>query len=115
MSAKVDTEGDRQKKLDKQRMIMEEKKKQRQRQSGMVVASGARARPRPGPMASKHLRPISRPSVGSTGSDTVISPRHDSTDGVSTAIPLLTPPSSAALPSTSTSQHVAVNKDSVRC
>ena len=54
-----DVDGARQLKMDKQRVLMEEKKKQRQRQSGMIIAShGVKNRP----ISSKYLRPTSRPS-----------------------------------------------------
>ncbi len=102
-----DTEAERQKKLYKQRMLMEEKKKQRQRQSGMVVASSARPRP----VSSKYLRPTSRPSVGTSSSESETSSlRWNSTDspGTSTTVPLLSPPPTAppskATPLTATSQ-----------
>ncbi len=97
MSGRVDTEAERQQKLYRQRMLMEEKKKQRQRQTGMVVASSARPRP----ISSKYLRPTSRPSVEASSSDSAISSRHDSTDSQrpSTAVPLLSlPPSAVSQP-----------------
>ena len=50
-------EGARQKRLEKQRALLEQKKRQRQMQHGMMVAGGGR------PLSSKSLR--TRPSVGS--------------------------------------------------
>lgn len=51
----------RQQKLDKQRMLIEQKKKQRQIQSGMVMANDMRARP----ISAKYLRPSSKAPVDS--------------------------------------------------
>lgn len=87
---RVDPDKERQQKLDRQRMLLEEKRKQRQRQSGMIMASGgARARP----LSSKYLRPTSRPSSemqAASNNCTTSSRRLDSTGSDA---PLLSPTS----------------------
>ena len=87
-----DGEAGRQQKLDKQRMLMEEKRKQRQRQSGMVVASTTRARP----LSSKYLRPTSRPvsEISPVNSDTSLqSSTFKRLESTSSETPLLSPTS----------------------
>ena len=81
----MDGEAKRQQMLDKQRILMEEKKKQRQRQSGMVMAISGRARP----LSSKYLRPTSRPTSTASSDNDITSRRLDS--GSSEA-PLISPP-----------------------
>lgn len=94
-----DGEAGRQQKLDKQRMLMEEKRKQRQRQSGMVVASTAHARP----LSSKYLRPTSRPvsEISPVGSDTSLQSSNSTRlESTSSETPLLSPTSTLSPPTT---------------
>ncbi|XP_064391617.1 tubby-related protein 3-like [Halichondria panicea] len=83
----MDGEAKRQQMLDKQRILMEEKKKQRQRQSGMVMAISGRARP----LSSKYLRPTSRPTsdIPTASSDSDMISRRPS---ASSETPLISPP-----------------------